>query len=89
MTSPAEDKEISATLRKILTKRGIDILASTSLENIQINNGVSVEVKENLTHLSLHRKWKQRIFKCGLLTSCIGQNTSLSKYRNRKNVINF
>ena len=45
---PAEDKEISATLRKILTKRGIDILASTSLENIQINNGVSVEVKRKI-----------------------------------------
>ncbi|HHT9130281.1 MAG TPA: dihydrolipoyl dehydrogenase [Candidatus Brocadiaceae bacterium] len=45
---PTEDKEISATLRKILTKRGIDILTNTSLEKVEINNGVSVEVKRKV-----------------------------------------
>ncbi len=45
---PTEDKEISATLRKIFTKRGIDILTSTSLENVQINNNVSVETKRKI-----------------------------------------
>ncbi len=42
---PAGDKEISATLRKSFTKRGIDILTNTSLEKVIINNGVSIEIK--------------------------------------------
>ena len=42
---PAEDKEISATLRKIFIKRGIDVLTNTSLEKVVIDNGVSVEIK--------------------------------------------
>lgn len=42
---PAEDKEISATLRKIFNKRGIDVLTNTSLENVTIDNGVQVEIK--------------------------------------------
>ena len=44
---PAEDKEISATLRKILTKRGVAILTKTSLEKVEIDNGVRVEIKSN------------------------------------------
>ncbi|NUO09219.1 MAG: dihydrolipoyl dehydrogenase [Candidatus Brocadia sp.] len=43
---PAEDKEISATLRKIFNKRGIDTLTNTSLENVIIDNGVQVEIKK-------------------------------------------
>ncbi|MDQ1272026.1 MAG: dihydrolipoamide dehydrogenase [Planctomycetota bacterium] len=42
---PAEDKEISATLRKIFNKRGIDIQTNTSLEKVIIDNGVRVEIK--------------------------------------------
>ncbi len=42
---PAEDKETSATLRKILTKRGVDILTNTSLEKVEVDNGVRVEIK--------------------------------------------
>lgn len=42
---PAEDKEISATLRKIFNKRGIDVLTNTSLEKVIINNDVSIEIK--------------------------------------------
>lgn len=42
---PGEDKEISATLRKIFTKRGIDVRTNTSLEKIIIDNGVRVEIK--------------------------------------------
>ena len=44
---PAEDKETSAALRKILTKRGVDILTKTSLEKVEIDNGVRVEIKSN------------------------------------------
>jgi len=44
---PAEDKEIRATLRKILTKRGVDILTNTSLEKVEVDNGVRVETKSN------------------------------------------
>lgn len=44
---PAEDREISATLRKILTKRGVDILTKTSLEKVEVDNGVRVETKSN------------------------------------------
>ena len=45
---PAEDKEISATLRKILTKRGVDILTNTSLEKVEVDNGVRVEIKSKI-----------------------------------------
>lgn len=41
---PAEDREISASLRKIFNRRGIDVLANTSLEKVIIDNGVSVEI---------------------------------------------
>lgn len=42
---PAEDGEISAALRKIFNKRGIDILTNTSLEKVVIDNGVNVEIQ--------------------------------------------
>ena len=42
---PAEDKEISATMRKILLKRGVDIFTNTSLEKVEVDNGVRVEIK--------------------------------------------
>ncbi len=42
---PGEDKEISAALRKIFQKRGIDVLTSTSLEKVESNHGVSVEIQ--------------------------------------------
>ncbi|HHT9124203.1 MAG TPA: dihydrolipoyl dehydrogenase [Candidatus Brocadiia bacterium] len=43
---PPEDKEVSETLEKIFSKRGINILTSTSLEKVNIkNDGVEVEVK--------------------------------------------
>ncbi len=45
---PAEDRETSATLRKILTKRGVDILTKTSLENVEVDNGVRVEIKSKI-----------------------------------------
>ncbi|MBI2469764.1 MAG: dihydrolipoyl dehydrogenase [Planctomycetes bacterium] len=48
---PAEDKEISATLRKILTKRGVDILTRTSLEKVEVNSGVRVEIKSKIEPL--------------------------------------
>ncbi|MCF6155659.1 MAG: dihydrolipoyl dehydrogenase [Candidatus Brocadia sp.] len=41
---PAEDKEISTTLRKIFNKRGIDVLTNTSLETVIIDNGVRVKI---------------------------------------------
>ncbi len=46
---PAEDKEISTTLRKIFLKRGIDIFTNTSLEKTVVNNGVCVEIKKNVS----------------------------------------
>lgn len=48
---PAEDREISASLRKIFDRRGINVLANTSLDKVIIDNGVSVEVnrKSNAT----------------------------------------
>ncbi len=45
---PAEDKEIRATLRKLLTKRGVDILTNTSLEKVEVDNGVRVEIKSKI-----------------------------------------
>lgn len=45
---PAEDRETSATLRKILTKRGVDILTKTSLEKVEVDNGVRVEIKSKI-----------------------------------------
>ena len=45
---PAEDRETSATLRKILTKRGVDILTNTSLEKVEVDNGVRVEIKSKI-----------------------------------------
>ncbi len=45
---PAEDKEIRATLRKVLTKRGVDILTNTSLEKVEVDNGVRVEIKSKI-----------------------------------------
>jgi len=45
---PAEDKETRATLRKILAKRGVDILTNTSLEKVEVDNGVRVETKSKI-----------------------------------------
>lgn len=45
---PAEDRETSATLRKVLTKRGVDILTNTSLEKVEVDNGVRVEIKSKI-----------------------------------------
>ena len=45
---PAEDKETSAALRKLLTKRGVDILTNTSLEKVEVDNGVRVEIKSKI-----------------------------------------
>ncbi|MGR3311138.1 MAG: dihydrolipoyl dehydrogenase [Candidatus Brocadiales bacterium] len=43
---PPEDKEVSETLEKILSKRGINILTSTSLEKVNIKSDtVEVDVK--------------------------------------------
>ena len=76
---PAEDREISATLRKILAKRGVDILTKTSLEKVEIDNGVCVEIKSkidpplpchNRKPRSFLRKGKG-IFKGRLFTPCI------------------
>lgn len=44
----AEDKEISTTLRKIFIKKGIDVLTATSLESVEINNGVKVGIKAKI-----------------------------------------
>ncbi|MGQ3686045.1 MAG: dihydrolipoyl dehydrogenase [Candidatus Loosdrechtia sp.] len=47
---PAEDKEISTTLGKIFTRRGIDILVGTSLEDVEINDkGVRAKIKRKDT----------------------------------------
>jgi dihydrolipoamide dehydrogenase len=43
---PAEDREISTTLRKIFNRRGIDVLTNTSLEKVIIDHGVSVEINK-------------------------------------------
>ncbi len=45
---PAEDKEVSATLKKAFAKRGINILTNTSLENVEIDNGVRVGIKRKI-----------------------------------------
>lgn len=45
---PAEDKEISATLRKVFVKMGIDVLTSTALQKVEIDNGVRVEIKRKI-----------------------------------------
>lgn len=42
---PAEDKEISTILRKVFTKRGIDVLTGTTLEKVEILQGVRVKIK--------------------------------------------
>ncbi len=43
---PPEDKEVSETLEKVFSKRGINILTSTSLEKVNIKDDrVEVEVK--------------------------------------------
>lgn len=43
---PAEDKEISSTLRRIFNKRGVEILTSSSLEKVTIDDGVMAEIKK-------------------------------------------
>jgi dihydrolipoamide dehydrogenase len=44
---PPEDKDVAETLEKIFSKRGINILTSTSLEKVNIkDNTVEVDVKE-------------------------------------------
>ncbi len=42
---PNEDKEISAALRKIFNKKGIDVLTNTSLEKVETHDGVSIEMQ--------------------------------------------
>lgn len=45
---PTEDKETRTTLRKILAKRGVDTLTNTSLEKVEVDNGVRVETKSKI-----------------------------------------
>lgn len=42
---PGEDKEISTILRKVFTKRGIETLTDTSLETVEVRQGVRVKIE--------------------------------------------
>ena len=43
----AEDKEVRDTLKKTLTKRGIEIVTNASLEKVEINSGVNVSIRRS------------------------------------------
>ncbi len=56
---PPEDKEVSETLEKIFSKRGINILTSTSLEKVNIKDDrVEVEVKGKAGEVSILKAQK-------------------------------
>jgi len=76
---PAEDREVSATVRKILTKRGVDILTETSLEKVKIEDGVSVEIKKKAnTHPPPAVNESTDTLKAEYLLLALGRTPSLS-----------
>lgn len=42
---PSEDKEINGTVKNLLIRRGVNVLTQTSLEKVEIENGVKLEIK--------------------------------------------
>lgn len=76
---PAEDREISAALRKIFDRRGINVLANTSLEKVIIDNGVSVEInrKSDATHAPTAAENKEFI-KADRLLLALGRSPVLA-----------
>lgn len=76
---PAEDKEISSTLRKIFHKRGIEIRTNTSLEKVTIDNGVVVEIKRKDGILpSPTATGNQEFIKADQLLLALGRNPALT-----------
>ena len=87
---PAEDKEISATLRKILTKRGVDILTNTSLAKVEIDNGICVEIKSNIdTPHSPATTENKEYLKADCLLLALGRTPALTNLGIEKLSLNF
>ncbi|HHT9144556.1 MAG: dihydrolipoyl dehydrogenase [Candidatus Brocadiaceae bacterium] len=87
---PAEDKEIRATLRKILTKRGVDILTKTSLEKVEVDNGVRVEIKSKIdTPHSPTTTENKDYLKADYLLLALGRTPALTHLGIEKLSLNF
>ncbi len=87
---PAEDRETSATLRKILTKRGVDILTKTSLENVEVDNGVRVEIKSKIdTPHSPTTTENKEYLKADYLLLALGRTPALTHLGIEKLSLNF
>ena len=87
---PAEDKEISATLRKIFTKRGVDVLTKTSLEKVEVDNGVHVETKSKIdaSHPPTTTGNKENL-KADCLLLALGRTPALTHLGIEKLSLNF
>ncbi|MDE1890709.1 MAG: dihydrolipoyl dehydrogenase [Planctomycetota bacterium] len=87
---PAEDRETSATLRKILTKRGVDILTKTSLEKVEVDNGVRVEIKSKIdTPHSPTTTENKDYLKADCLLLALGRTPALTHLGIEKLSLNF
>lgn len=77
---PAEDREISTALRKIFTKRGIDVLTNTSLQKVIIDNGVSVEInrKSNTPSPPPSATANKEFVKADILLLALGRSPALA-----------
>ena len=75
---PAEDKEVRDTLKKTLTKRGIEIVTNAALEKVEINNGVNVSIRRSTDTPLPPTHHDNTCLKADCLLLALGRTPSLS-----------
>jgi len=70
---PSEDREISESTKKLLIRGGVDVLTHTSLEKVEIENGVKAEIKREKEDAS----GKKEFINAELLLLAMGRTPKL------------
>jgi len=87
---PNEDKEVSAALRNIFHKKGIDVLTNTSLEKVKIYDGVNVEIKRKThSHPSPTTPENKELLKADYLLLALGRTPASHNLGIEKLSLNF
>ncbi|MCF6149018.1 MAG: dihydrolipoyl dehydrogenase [Candidatus Kuenenia sp.] len=81
---PSEDKEISGAVKNLLMRRGVDILTHTSLEKVEIENGIKLGIK-NVKGVS----GSNELLHADLLLLAVGRKPVLDNLGIEKLTLNF
>lgn len=87
---PNEDKEIRAALRNIFHKKGINLLTNTSLEKVEIHDGVNVGIKRKTdSPPSPTAPQDKEFLKADYLLLALGRTPALNNLGIEKLSLNF